>query len=227
MYVASAESHLGDGGVEVLELQLADFAAVHRVGPLGAETLHVELVRALTYLLVGIESYADGAVLDLGMFLKISHGADYLCDAGLVVGAKQCGAVGHDQILTFIAEQFGKLFGRQYDILFGIQHYCRAVVVAHYPRLHVQATHVGRCVEVGDKTDSRHMLALNIAGEGSHEVAVIVESDVLEVHSLQLVAQMACKHHLPGRGRRHVGELVALRIVLDIVKKSVYEGHFL
>ena len=220
-----AESPLGDGSVEVLVFQLAYLAAIHRVGPLGAEALHVELVRALAYLLVGVESYAYGAVLDFRVFLKVSHGADDFGNARLVVGAEQRGAVGHNQVLTFVAEQFGELLGRQHDAVFGIEGDDGAVVVTHNPRLDVQTGHVGRCVEVSDKTDSRHMLALNIAGEGSHEVAVIIESDVLEVHGLQLVAQMACKHHLPRRGRRHVGELVALRIVLDVVKKSVYEGH--
>ena len=81
-------------------LELADLAAVHRVGPVCAEAPDVKLVCALAYLLVGIEGDAYLAVLDFGMMLQIIYGRDDFGDAGLIVGAEQRRAVGDDERLA-------------------------------------------------------------------------------------------------------------------------------
>ena len=79
--------YLGRGGVEVLKLQLAYVAAVHRIGPVTAELLHVEVVCSHADFLVRVESDADGAVLHFGMVPQPAHGLDNLCDTCLVVGS--------------------------------------------------------------------------------------------------------------------------------------------
>ena len=89
MHVASLERNLSRRCVEILKLKLAYRSAVHRVSPVGAETLHVKLVRAQTDFLIGIERDADVTVLDFRMSLQIFHSSDNLSDTRLVVGSEQ------------------------------------------------------------------------------------------------------------------------------------------
>ena len=198
----------------------------HGVGPFAAEALDVELVGALAYLLVGVEGYAHGAVFHLGMLLHVLHGAHNLGYAGLVVGAEQCRAVGHDEVLALVVEQLGELFGREHDAELVVEGDGAAVVVAHDAGLHMLVAHVGRRVEVGYETDCGHMVVGDVAGQRGHKVAVLVEGDVAEAHLLEFVAKMACEHHLARRGGCHIGEFVALRVELHIVEESVNKIHF-
>ena len=46
VHADTRDFYAGRGSVEVLKLQLAQFAAVHRVGPFATETLYIEFVRA-------------------------------------------------------------------------------------------------------------------------------------------------------------------------------------
>ena len=53
MHIAANELHACHGGIEVFIFEFAHFAAVHGVGPVGTEMLHIEFMSALPYLLVG------------------------------------------------------------------------------------------------------------------------------------------------------------------------------
>ena len=44
------------GRIEVFELEFADFAAVHGISPFTAEAFDIELVRAASDFLVGVEA---------------------------------------------------------------------------------------------------------------------------------------------------------------------------
>ena len=77
--------YLSAGGVEVLKLQFAYVAAVHRVGPVTAELLHIKVVGTHADLLVRIESDADVAVLYFRVVSQPTHRLDDFCDARLVV----------------------------------------------------------------------------------------------------------------------------------------------
>ena len=63
-----------------------------------------------TYLLVGIEGNAYVAMLNLVVVAEETHSLDNLGDAGLVVGTEESGAVGDDEILSNMVEQFGEAF---------------------------------------------------------------------------------------------------------------------
>ena len=62
-------------------------------------------------------------VLYLGMLLQVDHRRNYFSNAGLVVGSQQCGAVSHNQILTLVVQQFGKLSRTKDDIILFVQNY--------------------------------------------------------------------------------------------------------
>lgn len=146
MDVAAYEGDFGHGGVEVLVLELADLASVHGVGPVGGESLDVELVGTESDLFVGVECHAYVAVGNLGMIDQIVDCGYDFGDAGFVVGSEQCGSVGHDQILSAIARQLGKFIGRECDSELGVEDYVASIVVLDYARIDVAARHVGRCV---------------------------------------------------------------------------------
>ena len=86
VYADAPDGNLGRGSVEVLKLQLAHVAAIHRVGPLAAEPLDVEVMGTHAYLLVGVEGYADLAVAYLLVVAQVAHGLYNLGYARLVVG---------------------------------------------------------------------------------------------------------------------------------------------
>ena len=106
------DGNFGRGSVEVLKLQLTHVAAVHRVGPLAAETLYVEVVGTHPDFLVRVEGHADFAVLYFLVFLQIDHRLNYLGNARLVVGTQQCCAIGHNQVFTYMTQQLRKFLGR-------------------------------------------------------------------------------------------------------------------
>ena len=105
------------GSVEVFKLQLAHVAAVHGVSPFAAEFLHIKMVCAHAYLLVGIECHTDVAVAYLLVVAQVAHGFHYLGNAGLVVGSQQGGAVGHYQVFAHMFQQFGKFLRTAHDAL--------------------------------------------------------------------------------------------------------------
>ena len=221
VYVAAGEGNLCHGGVEVLVLQLADGAAVHRVGPVGAEALNVELMGALADFLVRVEGYSDFTVLDFGMLLQVIDGTDDFGDAGLVVGAQEGGAVGNDKVLAYIVVEFGKVGGREDDALGLAEHDVAAGIVLYDAGVDMAPAHVGRCVQMGDEAYDGHFL-VRICRKGGHQVAGVLEADFGEAHLAELVLEILGEYHLPGGARGHIGEFVALGVELHVAEKSVY-----
>ena len=109
MHIAAGESDFSHGSIEVFIFKLADFATVHCVSPISAETLHIKLVCALPYFLIGVKSYAHIAVLDFGMLHEVLHGRDDFGDAGLVVSTEKRIAIGYNKILPLVMLKFRKL----------------------------------------------------------------------------------------------------------------------
>ena len=77
--------YLSAGGVEVLKLQFAHVAAVHRVGPVTTELLHIKVMGTHADLLVRIEGDADVAMLHFRVVSQPAHCLDDFCNARLVV----------------------------------------------------------------------------------------------------------------------------------------------
>ncbi len=223
VHVAAGEGDTGHCGVEVLELELAYLAAVHGVGEVAAEALHVEFVCAQTDFLVGIEAHADVAVLDFGMMDEIVHGRYDFGDACLVIGAEECVAVGDDDVLALVARQFGEVGRREGDARGRVEHDVAAVVVLDDAGSDVTARHVGRRIEVCDEAYSGHRGACGqIRRQCGEEIAVVVEGDVAESEFFEFAFEVFGELHLSGSGRGHIGEFVALGVELHILEKSVY-----
>ena len=146
MYVAALNIYRCRGGVEVLILQFAFISAVHRVGEVGAESLHVEVIDTAADLLVGGEAYAYLAVAYLGMCHEILGCGHDLGTARLVIGPEQRRAVGMDDGVTLEERQLGKI--RHMHRQRGIELYVAAVVILYDVRMHILAAHVGRGVDV-------------------------------------------------------------------------------
>ena len=109
VHVPALDVDLGRCGIEVLELQFADLAAVHRIGVVRAEAGDIELHDAATDLLVGGEADLDGPMLEFGMGHDVLDRVHDLRHAALVVGAEERCAVGRDQCLAHVVEHFREL----------------------------------------------------------------------------------------------------------------------
>ena len=187
MDVAALDVHRGGSGVEVLEFQFPDLAAVHCVGEVGAEFLHVELDHSAADLLVRGESYLDLAVLESGVRRYVCCGGHDLGHSGLVVGAEEGGPVGGHDCFSLMVKQFRELCRIQYEAGYAGQGDGAAVVVAYDLWLDVLAACVGSRVHVGDEAQLRHFL-VQVGGDGGHHVAVFVQFG-LDAHCLEFVAE--------------------------------------
>ena len=77
-----------------------------------------------------------------------------------------------------------------------------------------------------DVADGGHV-AVAVGRKRGHHIAVLVEGDVLKTKFLQFVVQELREHHLAGCGGRKVGELVALRVILYVLKKAFCYIHLI
>ena len=139
MYVEALDMNGGTGGVEILIFQFAHLGSVHCVGPVGTKFLHVEEVCASTNLLIGVEGDADASVRNLMVFHQIGHGFHNLCDAGLVIGAEECVAVGDDEVFAHVVQHLGEHLGRGDDAFGGIEDDVTAVIVLNDAGVNVSA----------------------------------------------------------------------------------------
>ena len=224
MDVASLECDFGGSGIEVLELKLAHFTAIHGISPLAAELRHIELMGTHADFLVRIKADADFAVLDFGMLFQIDHRGDDFGDARLVVGTEQGLAIGHNQVFALMVEQFGELGGGKDDILFGAKRDVLAVIVGHDAGFHVLAAHIGAGIHVGYEADSGDRL-VGIGGKGGEEIPVLVQRDLFQSQRFQFFFQELGEHHLSRSTRGDPALFVRLRIETYILQKTFYQSH--
>ena len=95
--------------VEALITQISQHTAVHRIGILRAKILDIKIFDAVSNLFVRRKANTDLPVLYLGMRKQIRRHRHNLCDARLVVPAKQRIAVCHDQLLSLAVLEHWKL----------------------------------------------------------------------------------------------------------------------
>ena len=202
MHREAGDLQLGGGGVEVLVFDLAGRAAVHRVGEIGPEALHVEQVGAFADLLVGGEADAQLAVGQL-FGLDALDGGEDVGDAGLVVAAQQGGAVGGHEGVPHQRVHHRELpgaqhlsAGRQGDVAAG---------VLHHLRLHVLAAGAGGGVHMGDQAQRGLVLAAGGGGQGAVDIAVLVHAGVGDAQLFHLLHQQAGQVELAGGGRMGAG----------------------
>src|SRR5216110_1102919 len=97
-----------DGGLvggKALGFHLAASASVYRVREAGPKSLHAEVLRTATDLLIWSKGDANLAVRHLRPRHELGCRRDDLRNASLVVRSKQCRTRRRDDI---VAEQFGK-----------------------------------------------------------------------------------------------------------------------
>ena len=219
--------YLGRGSVEVLELQFAHVAAVHRVGPFATELLHIEVVGAHADLLVGVEGDADGAVLHLLMLLQPHHRLHDLGNASLVVGSEERMAVSHNEVFAHMAQQFWELLGRhQKGITFlgTAQRDVRSVVIPDDPWLDVGPRAIGRRVVMRDEADGGHIV-LRVCLQRGVDVSFLIEFHIAEALVFEFLLQVFCKYQLLGCTGHAAAVFGRLRVELGIVQKSLGNVH--
>ena len=220
MHVAALDEYLCAGCIEVLVLQFAHLAAVHRVGPFAAEFLDVEEVSSCANLLVGIESDANLAVLDFRMRHQVGHRSHNLSNSSLIVSAKKCVAVSDDEVLADVLFELRELADGRHDAIFLAEHDVPSIVVLDDARLDVLSAAVGACVHVGDEADCGHLL-VGIGRQSGIDVAVLVHLDFREAKCFQLVAQVFSQSKLLLCARALCFVLFAtLRIEANVLQKS-------
>ena len=105
-----------------------------------------------------------------------------------------------------------------------VEHDVAAVVVLYDARIDMASRHVGRRVEVGDKSYCRYFF-VDIAWQCSHQIAVFVERNILQAHFFQLFFKCLRKNHLPGSGGGQIGQFVTLSVEFHVVQKSFDNVH--
>ena len=217
--VAALDVELGGGGVEVLELELADFAAVHRVTEVGAESPDVEGIDAAADLLVAGKGDGDGAVLELGMVDDILDGVHDLGDAGLVIGAEEGRAVGGDQRLADIVEQLRELLRLELEAGNALEVDGLAVILPDNLRLDVLAGGVGSGVDMGHEADGGGVFSV-VAGDLGVDIAVLLRLGG-DAEGAELVREHVQQVPLLGRGRLGGGFFIGLRVDGDVAQEAV------
>ena len=219
MDVAALDADGSRGGVEVLELQLADLAAVDRIGVVGPEFRHVELHDAPADLLVGREADLDLTVRDIRVLHQVLDRIHDLRDAGLVVSAEQRSTVRRDEGLPLVVQQFRELGGLEIQAGHAPQGDVAAVIVLDDLRLDVGAGSVGRRVHVGDEAQFGRLYARG-GGQGAHDIAVFVQRR-FDAEGLQFIPQHAQQFQLLVGAGLGLGGLAGLRVVGHISKETV------
>lgn len=127
-----------DGGFirrEGLVDNLADLAAVQRVGEIRGEPRQVDMPDARADLLVGREAEAQLAVRQLPVRQQMTRQRHQNGDASLVVGAEQRAAAGGDDVVAELLAQVGVDLRHQDQQLIVGKDDGRAVIVAMHTRL--------------------------------------------------------------------------------------------
>ena len=226
MHIATLELNLSRSRVEVFKFQFTQIAAIHGVSPIGSKSFHVEMIGAFTDFFVGREAYANFSMLNFGMIDQIFHGRHNFCDTGFIVGTQKRLTVGADNILSHKLQNFRKLLGTENDIFFGIQHNILTVIILDNLGLHLATRHIGTGIHVRNKTNHRTRL-IAIGRQSSHQITIAIERHFLQANALQLFGQNLRKSHLTGRTGHQIGFFVRLRVVLNVIQKTVYQLHII
>ena len=137
---------------------------------------------------------------------------------GLIISAKESGAVGDHNVLALVLQDFREILRRKDDILFLVQADILPVIAANHPAFDGTAGGIGTGVHMGNK--SHRLSTYPIGRKGGHDITVLIQTHLREPHGLQFLRQMTGQRHLPRRAGIHlVIVLVGLGIVRNIIFK--------
>lgn len=117
------------------------------------------------------------------MLQEVFDSADDGRDAGLVIGTEEGRAVGEQDVLTLILQDFREGFRRKDDALFFIQDDIPAVVIVFTDDFDVLPRGIGAGIDVGNEADDRAVDA--VGRQGSHDVAVFIDRNVRKTEAFQ------------------------------------------
>ena len=214
MDVASLHGDFGGGRVEVFVFDLAFEAAVHRVGEFRPEPLYVEEIHSAADLFVRREPDPDRAVFRFGVGRQVFGCGHDFGDAGFVVGAEQCRAVGHNQPVPFVERQFREIGGAHRE--FVVQRDIAAVVAFDNAGADVRPFHIGTGIDVRNEADDRGRLAARRRRDRTGDIAVRIDLDIVQSEGRHLFEQVVQQGQLFGRRRIGFAFRVALRVESDV-----------
>ena len=109
MDVAPLHGDLRARGIEIFILQLPFETAVHRIGELRAESLHIKEIDAPPYLFVGRETDPQFAVRNFGMGHQVFDSRHNLGHPRLIIGSQQRRTIRGNQRMSLEKGQFRKI----------------------------------------------------------------------------------------------------------------------
>jgi len=117
-------------------------------------------------------------------------GGDYVCDGGFVVTAKDARAIGHNEVIPLIAQEFRMVLGGHDDLLICVQDEVFPVVVFdHMGMDHRRKVDVHR-IKVRAKAHGRDLFGepcRQMGRQASCKDAVFTQVDVLKAQAFQVL----------------------------------------
>ena len=110
MHTLSVDMYLCGRSVEIIVLQASNGTAVHRIGKLGTEFFHIEVIHTGANLFIGSKTNFDGAMLYFRMLQQVFHHTDNRSNTCLIVRAQQGRPIGGNQIFPLIHQHFREIF---------------------------------------------------------------------------------------------------------------------
>ncbi len=93
MHIVTFDHHRGGGSIEVFKFKLANAAAIHGVGPVGAKTFDIKMRGAAADLFVRRKGDANGTVWTIAG-RQLRHGGHDFSDTRFIISAQQRFTVG-------------------------------------------------------------------------------------------------------------------------------------
>ena len=193
MDIQTVDGDGGRGSVEVLVLDLALLAAVHRVGILRTKPFQIEPIRASSNLLIRGKGDAQ---LPVGQLLHPFHQGHELRDPRLVVCAQQGIPAGGDEGTAFQLRQVGELSRRQG--LSAVAQGDRSAVIVPDDLGLDPFRRVVRRVHMGDEPQGRTCFHALGGFQVAVHIAVLVHHGVFHAQFLQLFHQQLRQLPLTG-----------------------------
>ena len=204
MYISTLYMYLGSSCIEVFKLQFTYFTSIHCICPFTSEFFYIKLMCSQSDFFIRIEAYANFSVFYFRMFFQICHSSNDFGNTSLIISSQQCTAVGYNQILSYMIEQFWKLLGRKNDSLFLTQCNILASIITDDIRIYIFSRHVGAGIHMSYETDCRY-ISIYICRKSGKQITIVIQRDFLQSQCLKFCFQIFGKNHLFGRTRSYTG----------------------
>ncbi len=209
-------------GREAFAFDLAQPAAVERIGEIRPEVRRQAPIDAAADLLVGGEGDADFPVRDRGIGQQVPRGGHDDGDAGLVVSTKQRGAARGDDVIPGLGAEIGRHVGRQRQAR-RVRVDDRAAVVAPMdPRLDAGRVELRRGVDMRDEADDRRLPFGGRRDRRQHR-AIVGQPDLRRADGGQFIDQEAQEDELGRCAWRGARGLVALRVDRGVAQEPRFQ----